>query len=244
MKRRLCLLTFAAAAALAQSAPAPTLASLTQMAQTARDRAADWEKLAQGLDAAIGGLLPCDPKGPAAIEATSRASDARLAALTAYLQAVAQQASQDVDAAKHVLASLGTSAPGLEAEKSEIAQEQAGVDSQFANLVESSKSRATLGAPKDALQGIRSGLQQRADLAQAAITGQESLAPALRDLVGATEARETAWKDLELGYQAEQTRWKAYYAARLARAQTECSVTKAAAPVRLAPNPASKGKQP
>ena len=85
MKRLLCLGTlFAAAVAMAQNAPAPTLASL---AQTARQKAADWDTLAQALDASIGRLLPCDPKGPAAIEEVSRASDARLAALADYLQA-------------------------------------------------------------------------------------------------------------------------------------------------------------
>jgi DNA repair exonuclease SbcCD ATPase subunit len=233
--RFLGLWTLTAAVALAQNAPAPTLASL---AQTALKKTADWDTLAQGLEALIGRLLPCDSKGPAAIEEVSRTSDARLAALADYLQAAAQQASRDTDAAKRVLASSGTLATNLEAEKTEITQEQAGADSEFANLVESAKSRASLNAPRDALQEIRTELQQRADLVQAAIGGQESLAPALRDLVTAAAAREAAWKDVQTAYEAERARWKAYYAARLARAQTECSIVKGTAPAR------SKGKQP
>jgi hypothetical protein len=237
MKRLLCLGTFAAAAVMAQNPPAPALASL---AQTARQKAADWDTLAQALDASISRLLPCDPKGPAAIEEVSRASDARLTALADYLQAATQQASRDTEAAKRVLASSGSLAAGLEAEKNEITQEQADIDSEFANLVESAKNRASLGTPKDALQEIRSDLQKRADLIQSGAKGQESLAPALRALITAAEAREAAWKEVAAAYEAERSRWKAYYAARLARAQTECSIIKGAAPAR----PASKGKQP
>ncbi len=222
---------------MAQSASPPTLASL---AQTAVQKAADWDTLAQGLDASITRLLPCDPKGPAAIEAVSRASDARLAALADYLQAAGQQASRDTDAARRALTSGVIPASGLEAEKNEIFLEQADADSEFANLVESAKSRASLGAPKDGLQEIRSEIQKRADQIQSGIGGQESLAPALRDLITAAEAREAAWKDLQLAYEAERTRWKAYYAARLARAQAECSIIKGAVPAR----PTATGKQP
>jgi ABC-type transporter Mla subunit MlaD len=238
MMRLLVLGTFAAAVTMAQSAPAPTLASL---AQKVRQKAAQWDALAQGLDASIGRLLPCDPKGPAAIEDVSRASDARLAALADYLQAAAQQAARDTDAATRALASSATLISVLEAEKNEIAQEQAGADGEFANLVESAKTRASLDPLKDAFQEVRSELQKRADLIQQAeIGGQESLAPALRDLVTAAEAREAAGKDVQVAYEAERARWKAYYAARLARAQIECSAIKGTAPAR----PASKGKQP
>jgi hypothetical protein len=237
MQRLLCLWTVAATVALAQNPPSPTPASL---AQTARQKAADWETLAQGLEASIGRLLPCDPKGPAAIEEVSRASDARLAALADYLQAAAQQASRDTEAVKRVLTSSGTLTSALAAEKNEVEQEQAGADSEFANLVESAKSRASLGTPKDALQEIRSELQKRADLAQAGIGSQDLLAPALRDLVTAAEAREAVWKDVLPAYETERSRWKAYYGARLARAQTECSIIKGTAPAR----PGAKGKQP
>src|SRR5580698_10448165 len=81
----------------AQNTPVPALASLTQ---TARRTTEDWEKLAQGLETSISGLLPCDPKGPAAITEVSRASDIRLAALADYLQAAAEQALRDSNAAK------------------------------------------------------------------------------------------------------------------------------------------------
>ena len=149
-----------AVVAIAQNPPAPTVACCYR--PRAR-KTSDWDALAQALDASIGRLLPCDPKGPAAIEKVSRASDARLAALADHLQVASQQASQDTVAAKRALASSGTLAAGLDAEKNDVAQEQAGADSEFANLVESAKNRAAPPAQRR-IQEIRSGLQQRADL--------------------------------------------------------------------------------
>src|ERR1700722_4550709 len=134
--RKLCLWALTAAAALAQTAPAPNLNSLEQ---TARQKAADWERLAQGLNASIRGLLPCDPKGPAAITQVSVASDARLAALADYLQAAAQQASRSTETAKQALASSGALASGLNEEKTDTSQEQSGADGQILNLAQSAK---------------------------------------------------------------------------------------------------------
>lgn len=235
--RKLCLWALTAAAALAQNAPAPNLAALEQ---TAQQRAADWERLAQGLNASIRGLLPCDAKGPAAISEVSRASDARLAALAEYLQAAAQQASRETEVAKQALTSSNTLGAVLNAERAEVGLEQNGADGQVANLAAGLAEKPTLRTPIEALQEVRAGLQQRHDLAEAGLKGQESVVAALRDLVTAAEARESAWKDVLGTNEAERTRWKAYYAARLARAQTECSIIQGTAPA-AAP---VKGKQP
>jgi chromosome segregation ATPase len=237
--RKLCLWALTAAAALAQNAPAPDLASL---GQTAQQRAADWERLAQGLNASIRGLLPCDAKGPAAISEVSRASDARLAALADYLQAAAQQASRETEAAKRALISSNTLGAVLSAERAEAGQEQSGADGQVANLAAGLAEKPSLKTPIEALQEVRAGLQKRHDLIEAGMKGQESVTPALRDLVTAAEAREAAWKDVLASNEAERTRWKAYYVARLARAQTECSIIQGTAPA--AAPPATKGKQP
>jgi chromosome segregation ATPase len=232
--RKLCLWALTAAAALAQNAPAPNLASLEQ---TAQQRAADWERLAQGLNASIRGLLPCDAKGPAAISEVSRASDARLAALAEYLQAAAQQASKETETAKRALTSSAALAAVLNAERAEVGQEQNGADGQVANLAAGLSEKPTLRTPVEALQEVRSGLQQRHDLVETGLKNQDAATTALRDLIAAAEAREAAWKDILAAYEAERTRWKTYYAARLARTQTECSIIQGTAP-------APKGKQP
>ncbi len=103
MVRSACLLLFLA---LAQSAPAqekPVDDSLDVLRQTADKAAAAWESLAKGLEQKIATLLPCDPKSRAAVEEVSHASDARLAALSAYLKAAAAKAKTDTNAAKRVL---------------------------------------------------------------------------------------------------------------------------------------------
>jgi len=239
--RKLCLWALTAAAALAQNAPSPDLAAL---GQTAQQRAAEWERLAQGLNASVRGLLPCDPKGPAAINEVSRASEARLAALADYLQAAAQQASRETEAAKRALTSSNSLAAFLSAERAEVGQEQSGADGQVANLAAGLAEKPSLRTPIEALQEVRAGLQQRHDLIDAGMKQQDSVAPVLRDLVTAAESREAAWKDVLATSEAERARWKAYYAARLARAQTECAIIQGTAPS-AAPAPApSKGKQP
>src|ERR1700685_1017693 len=55
----------------------------------AQKRAAEWETLAKGLEARIVRMLPCDPRVKGAIEEVSRASQARLASLSDYLNAAA-----------------------------------------------------------------------------------------------------------------------------------------------------------
>ena len=47
----------------------------------------------------------------------------------------------------------------------------------------------------------------------------------LRDLVTKFDARDAALRDESVAFEAERARWNGYYAARLARAQTECSIT-------------------
>lgn len=235
--RKLWLWALTAAVALGQNA-APNLATLEQ---TAQQKVADWERLSQGLNASIRGLLPCDPKGPSAINEVSRASDARLAALAEYLQAAAQVASKDTETAKRALVSSNTLAAVLNAETAEAGQEQSAADAQIANLAvtaEGVKNRSAFTAPMEALQQVRSDIQQRKEFVEAGLKGQDSVAPTIRDLIAAAEARESAWKEALAAYEAERTRWKAYYAARLARAQTECAIIQGTAP------PASKGKQP
>jgi hypothetical protein len=237
--RKLCLWAMTAAAALAQNAPTPNLASLEQTAET---KAADWERLAQGLNASIRGLLPCDPKGPAAINDVSRASDARLAALGDYLQAAAQQASRDTEAAKRALISSNTLAAVLNAERAEVGQEQNTADGQVGNLAASAAAigaqndRHSLDASIQALQQVRAGIQRRQDLVEDGLKGQDAALPAFHDLVSAGETREAAWKDVLAAFEGERARWKAYYVARLSRAQTECAIIQGPQ--------SSKGKQP
>jgi hypothetical protein len=126
-------------------------------------------------------------------------------------------------------------------ERSDVAQEQSGVDGQLVNLAESVKKRAALGGAQKVLLQIQALTMQRAALAQGGQERQEGFLAAVRSLVAALEAREAALKDERIAHGAERGRWNAYYAARLARAQTECSIIRGTS---AAPPRAPKGKQP
>lgn len=231
------LCAFTAAAALAQDAPG----SLAALDADAREKTAAWQKLAQEMEPSVARLLPCDAKAASTITAASQASDARLAAVAAYLQVVEQQAARETAGARLVLASAQSLVSELAVEKSDLAQEQAGIDGQLVNLAESAKKRAALGDPQKVLQQIQTLAGQRATLAQGGLERQESFLTSVRGLIMALEFREAGIKDERDAQAAESARWNAYYAARLARAKTECSITRAPA---AAPARRPRGKQP
>jgi hypothetical protein len=220
--------------AVAQSAPAPS--ALAALEQSVKDRTAEWNKLSQGLQPALNRLLPCDPKVAAAIAEVMKASEARIAAIAAYLGAANRQAALQTSAARQVVASAQGLGTDLAAEKSDLAPERAGLDGQLANLAQSADRRASLAAPQDALKQVAAVQKQRSDAVDSAAGYVDTAASALADLVVQLQARQTAWSDAQTAFEAEATRWSAYYTARQARAQTECTVSRGA-------GVAAKGKQ-
>jgi hypothetical protein len=234
MIRIVCFCVVMAAAAAAQSAGQNTSgpAALAALAQTARQTKTDWERLAQNLDSSILALLPCDPKATAAITEVSKASDARLAATTAYLQEAARQAALQAAAARSVLASVEPLRPDLVIEKLDLAQEQLAVNGQIATLADplvssaDGQRRASFNGAQDALRQIAALEQQRSEAVDSATGHADSAAGAVRDTIAQLVAREAAMKGAQAAFEAEGSRWTAYYAARLARAQMECNVTK------------------
>src|SRR5580704_17764775 len=86
------------------------------------------------LDASIQHLLPRDPKAAAAITEASKASEARIAAMTEFLQEAGKQAAAQTAAARGILTSLPTLGTELSTETSEVAGEQAAVSAQLAAL--------------------------------------------------------------------------------------------------------------
>lgn len=229
-----CVCLSLAALAAAQDAAAPT--ALPALEQMLKDRTAEWQKLSENLEPSLNRLLPCDPKIAAAIAEVGRASDARIGAVEAYLQAANRQAALDVSAAKQVVASAQTLGVDLAAEKSDLAPERAGLDGMLASLTQSAQRRASLAVPQDALKQILAVQQERSDAVDSALGRADGAAAALIDLIGQLQTRQVAWADVQSAFAAEGIRWREYYAARLARAQTECTITRG-------PAPASRGKQ-
>jgi hypothetical protein len=241
-----CLLLAGVAAAQnpAQNAPQDISGanSLAALQQAVKQRTADWDTLARNLDTSILKLLPCDPKAAAAITEVSKASEARVAAMAAYLEAAGRQAALQTGAARQVLASVQPLGGDLVAEKSDLAQEQSGINGEIAVLTDSAQRRPAFDGAQDALRQIAALAQQRSDAADSGISHGDAAAGAVRALLDQLEAHAAALKEVEAAFEVEGSRWSAYYATRLARAQTECTVTKGgvAAPARP---PLPPGKQ-
>jgi len=184
--------------------------------------------LADALEAQLIKLLPCDPKAAAAIMQVSKASDARLAAIAAYLDDANQRAAAQLEAAKKLLASATAAEAELTAEKEDLAAERAGINGQIVNLNESAKDKVAFAPAQDQLKQVSLQEQKRSDAIDSASSHQAPSVAALRDLVEQLEKRQTAQGDVQKAFEKEQAAWSAYYVARLARAQTECSITQGA----------------
>jgi hypothetical protein len=238
-----CLLLAGAAAAQnpAQNAVGPS--PLAALEQAAKQKTADWDTLARNLDTSILKLLPCDPKAAAAITEVSRASDARVAAVMAYLEAAGRQTALQTGAARRVLASVQPLGADLSAEKSDLAQEQSGINGQIAVLADSGQRRPAFNGAQDALRQVAALAQQRSDAADSGISHGDAAAGAVRALLDQLEAHEAALKEAQAAFEVESAHWSTYYTTRLARAQTECTVTKGGVAAPVHPPVPPPGKQ-
>src|SRR5690348_2106457 len=158
--RILCVFATVAAGVLAQAPPPASVASLQTAAE---QKTAEWQKMAQELTSNISRLLPCDPKVTVAIQAVSKVSEDRLAAVAAYLAAAGPDLNTDAAEAKRLTSAGQSLAADLAAEKTETALEQAAIDGQRTNLAESVKKLPALSDAQAALQQVQMQVQQRAD---------------------------------------------------------------------------------
>jgi hypothetical protein len=223
------LLFLAIARSAAAQGGADPLEALRQIVDQA---SADWQVLAKGLESKIATLLPCDPKSRAAVEEVSRASDARLSSLSAYLKASAGKAKADTEAAKRVLGAQAALSGGWVTEGTEADQERASIEAQVADLKESMRKRGSLAGAEQVLIEIANMVKGRAAKAEEQATRRESLESSLGDLVVAYQARQTALENESSLLDAETARWKTYYAARVSRSITECAIINPSPPQR------------
>ena len=215
----------------------PDLAALEQ---AAKQRHGEWESLARDLSERMARILPCDPRYAAGIAEVSRASEARLAALADYMRAISAKAFAETAAAKILLNTEERRAVEASLERADAGQEQTAVDTQSDALALSVRQRAALADSQKLLEQIADMVHQRVSTAEQQARAADAAAVLLRELVPKFDARDTALRDESVAFEAERARWNGYYAARLARAQTECSITQAG----VQSGPArSKGKQ-
>ncbi len=222
MKAAGIILVFWTASAWGQADSADPLAALQLVAEK---RSADWDTLAKSLEVKLARMLPCDPRARTSIEEVNRASDARLTALAQYLQASAAQAKADVDRIQRLLADQESATKDVEIEKAEADQERAAIEGRASDLAESARRRPSLSEAQKKLTEIAAMTRERTARAQEQVARREALAVALRQIGESYRARQKA-VEMELSALViETSRWGEYYAARMARGQTECSVT-------------------
>ena len=228
----LAILLAMSGSAYAQEKPVDPLASLRQAAEKAT---AQWEALAKGLEPKIARLLPCDPNSHSAVEEVSLASNARLAAVSAYLKAAAAKAKEDTEAAKRVFAAQAALAGGWNTERTEANQALAAIEAQIVDLKESMRKRGSLADAEKVLVEIARIVRERGTKAEEQAAKKDALNASMGDLVVAYQDRQTALENESAQLDAEAARWTAYYIARLARSATECTIIK---------NPSQRKKQP
>jgi len=201
----------------------PNLAALEQ---TAQKRYTEWESLARDLNERMARILPCDPRYAAGITEVGRASEARLAALADYIRGATAKAFAETAAAKLLLNLEEKRAQDAGLERADAGQEQTAVNMQSDALAESVKQRAALEDSRKLLEQIAAMVRQRTAAAEQQAGAADAGVALLRDLVAKFDARDAALRDESVAFEAERGRWSGYYAARLARAQTECSITR------------------
>jgi chromosome segregation ATPase len=212
----------AGSAAYGQEPPAGAPADLTQAAEA---RGAEWGTLAANLEQRAARMLPCDARVKAAIEEVMRASDARFAAMTALWRYAADRSQEQAGIAHKLASDAEGDLAAWKAERADSEQEQKRLGAQIADLRESMSQQRALGAASNALSAIAKAqtdaAQQAADREDAAMQWKAALA----EMIRASEARQAAVENEIKALAAESARWNAYYAARIARAQMECSLT-------------------
>lgn len=218
--------------AFAQTPAAPPAAPLEQ---TADQRGAEWDKLATALEGKIARMLPCDPRVREALLEVSRASDARLAAVSRYLEMAGAQAKNDLAKARQAVATEQAAAKDLDTERMEAEQQRAAIDGQIGDLSDSAKRREALDGPLKKLEEIRAKVEARIQGAQQEAARRAALIASLQQLASGYEAREKAIAGEISALASETARWDEYYATRVARAGTECSITNQGAPQRKKP---------
>lgn len=200
-------------------------ASLPDLERAATTAQQQWFGLASTLDTRVSRMAPCDVAAAAAIEETHRASTTRLVALIVYIQAVTEQARQDVARARQIQKSETDYVTGLGAERTDTEQERAAISSQISNLTESVRKRVSLTVASDELRALELSVRERANLVAANATANEASLPRFESLAQALEKREAALRMQVAALEDERVKWNGYYAARAARAQVECTET-------------------
>jgi hypothetical protein len=197
------------------------------------------------LELRVARLLPCDPQARAAIDEVSRASEARSVALTSYWTVASLQSKTQVDAIRGLLSREGERVGDWVVDASQAQADVAFATAQGTSLTLSAAQLPALANPQKDLQVIGEQYRLLEKQAQERAAAHGRLVEDLRELLNTSQARQAAIAERLRTVGVEGQRWSGYYAARQARAQTECSLINpaAAASQSAVPRPAPPGKK-
>jgi hypothetical protein len=235
------------------SAQAPAPGSLAALQQSVSQRTAEWSTLATNLEQRVARLLPCDPQVRAAIEEASRASQARSVALTSYWTVASLQSKTQVEAIRGLLSQEEGRVADWVADASQAQADVGFAKAQGTTLAASVPQIPALANPQKDAEAIAEQYRLLEKQAQDRAAAHGRLVDDLRELLNTSQARQAAIDQRVGTVSAEGQRWSAYYAARQARAQSECFlINPAAAAAQSAiprpapaagPRPAPQGKK-
>jgi hypothetical protein len=226
-----------------QSVSPPSSEDLTSLEIAAQKAAAGWQILARDLDPRLARMLPCDPRAKTAIDEVSRASQARLATLDAYYDAAAHDAKARRASVQSMLAAEEARLAETNVALAQAEQSAAALSKQLGVLTDGIRDKPNLEPASSALSQAQAPARDGVTSVRNVAARRTPLIAALRELVSAAEARDAALTEARTAFEAERARWNGYYAARLARSETECAIiSPAAAPAKSLPRSSGKAK--
>jgi len=219
--------------------------SLPALQQTVAQRTAEWNTLATNLEQRLARLLPCDPQARASIEEASRASDARIIALTSYWTVASMRSKTQVEAIRGLLAQEEDKVGDWAVDANQAKVDVALATAQGTSLATGVAQVQALANPQKDLEAIAEQYRLLEKQAQERATSHGHLIDDLRELLKTSQARQLAIDQRLRIVGTEGQSWSAYYAARQARGQVECSLINpaAAAAPPAVPRPAPQGKK-
>jgi hypothetical protein len=225
----------------ALSAQGPAANSPAALQDSAAKRTAEWTILESNLELRLARLLPCDARVRAAIEEVSRATDARAVARTSYWTTISLRSKAQIEAIRGLLAEEEGRAGDWSKDRADAQVDVATTTAQAASLGPGIRQLPALAALQKNLEAIAQMYRVLEAQSQERANNMGQLVSDLRELLKASEARQAAIEDQLKAVGTESQLWSAYYTARQARAEVECSITSPAqAPLRPVPAPPKK----
>ena len=191
----------------------------------ADQRAQGWNTLAAGLEAKIGRMLPCDPRVATSMNEVSRASELRMGASAKQWQAISGKLKEEAMAVEHTIALEQARGAEWTRDHADADQERTSVDAHVIALQRTLEKAPSLGDAEKQLTALAAETQKMAQRSEEREAAAGALNGELGELLRVKQAAQTNIDANLRALNSEAAAWEEYYAARAARAKTECAIT-------------------